>query len=78
MISNDPLEGTLEEKAIRDPHSSQDEWGFLRSPPKAVRVMYTTTAYAAMVAGIILAFPFLVLLSAKQWYDKSKKDKDDE
>ena len=78
MISNDPLVGTLEEKAIRDPHSSQDEWGFLHSPPKAVKVIYKITTYAGMVTGIILAFPFIAVFSAKQWYDKSKKDRDDE
>ena len=78
MISNDPLVGTLEEKAIRDPQSSSDDWGSLHSPPKAVKIIYKATTYAGMVAGIILAFPFIAVSSAKQWYNKSKKDKDDE
>ena len=75
MISNDPLVGTLEEKAIINLQSSSDDWGFLRSPPKAVRIVYTTVAYAGLISGIILAFPLITALSAKRWYDKSKKDK---
>jgi len=78
MISNDPLMGTLEEKVIENPHESQDEWGFLRSPPKLVKIIYKITAYAGMIAGIVLAFPFIAAYSAKKWYDKSRKDQDDE
>tara|TARA_B100000745_G_scaffold210366_1_gene139291 strand:- start:3955 stop:4191 length:237 start_codon:yes stop_codon:yes gene_type:complete len=75
MISSDPLVGTLEEKAIENPHESQDEWGFLHSPPKSVKIIYKTTAYAGMIVGIALAFPLIAVSSAKKWYDKSRKDK---
>ena len=78
MISNDPLVGTLEEKAIRDPQSLSNGWGSLHSPPKAVRIIYKTMTYTGMITGIILAFPFIAASSAKRWYDKSKKDQDDE
>ena len=78
MISSDSFTETLEEIAIENPHESQDEWGFLHSPPKSVQVIYKTTAYAGMIAGIALAFPFIAVSSAKKWYDKSRKDKYDE
>jgi len=78
MIFSDPSVDTLEEKAIRDPQLSSDDWGSLPSPPETVKIIYKITTYAGMVAGIILAFPFIAVYSAKQWYDKSRKDQDDE
>jgi len=59
------------------PQLSKDNWGSF-VPPKAVKVIYTGATYTGMVAGIILAFPFMTIASAKKWYEKSKGEKDDE
>ena len=65
------------ESTEQSPQSSLDDWGSF-TPPKAVRAIYKGATYTGMVVGIVLAFPFMTVTSAKKWYEKSKGEKADE
>lgn len=59
----------------QSPQTSSDDWGSFAAP-KPVRVIYKGATYTGMVVGIILAFPFMTIASAKKWYEKSKGEEE--